>query len=94
MPMSENQSGWIPKWTKRAHKFLLSLPERNQKQIVAKIESIVLVNPYHGKRLQPTHRKLYRIKSGNFVIIYTIDSDKRMVTIVSIEPRQNAYKFK
>lgn len=94
MQKSENQSDWKLNWTKPAQKFLLSLSETDRIRITSKIEEIILVNPYTGKQINPKHKKLYRKKSGNYVIIYRINNDEKLVSIVIITPRQNAYKFK
>ena len=76
---------------KRADKFLRSLPKRDYHLVSTAMLSLG-DNPY-----QPGHKKLksyvstYRIRAGNYRILYEIESTKLLVTVVDIGDRKNIY---
>jgi mRNA interferase RelE/StbE len=82
-----------------AEKELEKLPEKTQDKIFLKIESLAEnPRPQGVKKLKAFNipgfdvEKYYRIRSGNYRIIYAIDDDIITVTIVAIGNRKDIYK--
>ena len=74
-----------------AEKELRSVPKKDLHKIIERIQSIA-VNP----RL-PGHQKLsghdeYRIRQGDYRILYTIDDPGRVVEIIKIGHRRDVYR--
>ncbi|MCX5637398.1 MAG: type II toxin-antitoxin system RelE/ParE family toxin [Planctomycetota bacterium] len=63
-----------------------------QRQLIAHIEALA-VNPRPaGCKLLYTEEKLYRIRSGNYRIIYQIQDKKLLVVIVRVGDRKDIYR--
>lgn len=71
------------------------LPQNLQKRIQAKINNIA-VNPLPSgvKKLQdsPLGANLYRVKAGDYRIVYQIQQNVLVVLIVKIGNRRDVYK--
>ena len=71
------------------------LPQNVQKRIQAKINNLA-VNPLTSgvKKLQdsPLGANLYRVKAGDYRIVYQIQQNVLVVLIVKIGNRQDVYK--
>ena len=78
--------------SKRAVKKLKSLERRFQKQIAIKIEKLV-TNPLpkDSKKIQGD-TNLYRLRSGNYRILYRIFDKKILILIFDIGHRKEIYK--
>ncbi len=76
-------------WDIRAEKELDKLPKKVILKILEKVE---------GLREQPYHKKLtdsessYRMRVGDYRIIYEIDKMENLVIIYRIGDRKNVYK--
>jgi mRNA interferase RelE/StbE len=79
---------------RKAQKFLAKLPENIRHQIRDKIDSLE-VNPRpHGcKRLQG-RKDLYRVRTGDYRIIYTIKDNQLLVFVVQVGHRRDVYREK
>ncbi len=77
---------------RKAQKFLSSQSDTIQRQIGARID-VLEQNPRPDgcKRLQG-HRDLYRIRSGDYRIIYTIKDNQLLVLVVQIGHRREVYR--
>ena len=68
------------------------IPEPDRRRIAAKIERLAQ-DPFppgcKKLHMQPTH---YRIRSGNFRVIYTINTAEHLVVITRVRDRKNAYR--
>ena len=79
-------------FTPTAQSQLADLPKKHQGQILRKIESLK-DNPRPPKSRQlENYSHLHRIDSGNYRIIYTIQEDVVLVTVVKIGHRQDVYR--
>ena len=62
-----------------------------QKKILDKINEILLISPYDGKRLVGNMSNFYRIRVGDYRIIYEIIEDVVTVEIIKIGHRKEVY---
>jgi mRNA interferase RelE/StbE len=76
----------------RASKFIEAQPKKIQHQLFAHIESLALNPRPVGCKLLYTEEKLYRIRSGNFRIIYQIRDKILLVVIVKVGDRKSIYQ--
>ena len=74
-----------------AAKELKKLPKKDVRKITSKIRSLAIEPRPHGcEKLSSQER--YRIRQGNYRIIYSIEDDKLIVYVVKIADRKSADK--
>jgi mRNA interferase RelE/StbE len=76
----------------RAAKFISAQPKKIQRQLIAHIEALSANPRPAGCKLLYTEEKLYRIRSGNYRIIYQIQDNKLLVVIVMVGNRKDIYR--
>ncbi len=74
---------------KKAKKFIDGLPRKDQMRIVSAIEQ--LPNGEDIKRLRG-HDDLFRLRVGNYRIIYTVDHGVLTVYVIDADNRGQIYK--
>ena len=75
-----------------AHKELLQVPKSAVKKIVIAIDRLVEnPRPMGVKKLKGTKEDLYRIRVGDYRVIYTVDDVIRIVNIRRIGDRKDIY---
>jgi len=79
------------KWDAKALKELDKLPEKRVIQILQKITALSK-NPYIGKALKGAFQNYYRLRVGDFRIIYSIKKKILVVVILQIGNRTDIYK--
>jgi mRNA interferase RelE/StbE len=75
-----------------AKKELLSL----EKEVIRRIDRIILKlkdNPRFPGVIKLKGWNLYRIRVGDYRIVYTIDDENRIVEIIAIGHRRDVYNF-
>jgi mRNA interferase RelE/StbE len=74
-----------------AAKELKSLPKKDVQRITSKIRSLSNEpRPYGCEKLSAQER--YRIRQGNYRIVYSIEDDKLIVYVIKIDHRRKVYK--
>jgi len=79
-------------WKSAAERELRNIEPKDIKRVIKAVESLA-DNPY-----PPRHRKLrgaeedYRMRVGDYRIIYQIDTGRKIVTIYHIRHRREAYR--
>ncbi len=83
---------YVIEWKNSAEKELRSLPRKEIKKIVSLVESL-LINPFPtgAKKLTGTTH-LWRLRSGDYRIVYSVESEKLIIQIVAVGHRQGIYK--
>ncbi len=76
----------------RASKFIEAQPEKIQHQLFAHIEALALNPRPAGCKFLYADEKLYRIRSGNYRIIYQIQDKILLVVVVKIGDRKDIYR--
>lgn len=75
-----------------------SLPKKNKQNIRNKITKYVykqiVENPYYGlniRKLKNYKPETWRYRIGNYRLFYEIDDKKRIIFIISLDDRKDAY---
>jgi len=71
-------------------KDLRTIPQKDVLRILAKIESLVS-NPTPPQAEKLSGDEKYRIRQGNYRILYSIEDDILMVTVVKVGHRRDVY---
>lgn len=72
-------------------KELAKVPKRDAKSIKEKIENLA-DNPRAHGAIKLSGKELYRIRFGNYRIIYKIFDDKLVVLVLDVDGRKDVYK--
>jgi mRNA interferase RelE/StbE len=73
-------------------KFIEAQPAKIQRQLLAHIDSLASNPRPPNCKLLYADEKLYRIRSGNYRIIYQIRDKILLVVIVKVGDRKNIYR--
>lgn len=78
--------------TTTAHHHLRNLSNLNRRRIHEAMEQLAdNPRPYGVKKLQGVV-DFYRIRIGNYRVLYLIDDAARLIRVMRIMPRENAYQ--
>ena len=80
-------------YTVSANKELAEIPRPEYRKVIAAIKSLA-ENPFpQGSiKLEGTKEKLYRVRKGNYRIIYSVEHNIITVTILKIAHRKDVYR--
>ncbi len=80
-------------FTKQAHKSLRKMPRNISRLIRGKLDRIA-VDPYakHNNVTRLQNRPGYRLRVGNWRVIYEIQGDKLVILVLRIGPRGEIYR--
>lgn len=92
--MSEHEEGYVLAITSRARRDLTEvLPEAVAAAAYELVTGPLLENPQRlGKRLRPPLDDRFSARRGTYRIVYHIDEEKRVVTVVGVSHRADAYR--
>lgn len=76
----------------KADKQLDKLPKKMYDLLLNKIEGLS-TDPFPGNSQKLEGRSGWRIRVGDYRILYSIDQKKRELTILSVAHRKEAYKY-
>ena len=77
---------------KDVSKFLNNLSEADQRRILRKLDLLSDdPRPYGSLKLKG-RADTYRVRAGNFRILYTINDGKLMVMVITVDDRKDVYK--
>jgi len=74
-----------------AEEELRMLPEKDLKRVASRIVDLA-VNPRPAGFDEVSGQDQYRIRQGNYRVVYVIDDVHRVVEIVKIRHRKDAYR--
>ncbi len=77
---------------KSAERELEDIPKKDLRKIVKKIQSLAN-NPRPQKSQKLSHKEQYRIRQGDYRIIYSVQDKESTVHIVKIGHRREIYRF-
>ena len=89
--MSSNPTRWRVIVARRPGRILRRLPGDVRERIAEKLTELSHDPRPHGHKYMRAHG-LYRVRVGDWRIIYSIEDDKLVVVVVRIAPRGGAYK--
>lgn len=76
---------------KTAVKELKSIPDKDIKKIITKIK-LLEENLRPNGCIKLTGKEQYRIRQGNYRILYSIEDDRLIIFVVKIAHRKNVYR--
>ncbi len=77
---------------KSAERELEDIPKKELRKIVKKLQSLTN-NPRPQKSQKLSHKEQYRIRQGDYRIIYSVQDKESTVHIVKIGHRREIYRF-
>ncbi|NJE60429.1 type II toxin-antitoxin system RelE/ParE family toxin [Thermococcus sp. 21S7] len=80
---------------KRAENGIRNLPPAHLKRFAELVETLkinpVLVESFDVRKMRGSERA-YRVRLGNYRVLYTVRWDKDIIVILKVEPRERAYR--
>ena len=80
-------------FAKSARKELESLADQIIDRVLPRIENLADFPRPVGCRKLTGERNLWRIRIGDYRVIYYVDDQKRIVDIVAVRHRKDAYRY-
>jgi len=77
---------------RKAQKFLTAQSVKIQRQIGDAVDALEINPRPHGHKQLKGHKDLYRVRSGDYRIIYTIKDDQLLVLVIQIGSRKDVYR--
>ncbi|MFQ3242124.1 MAG: mRNA interferase RelE/StbE [Lentimonas sp.] len=78
-------------FAKRVRKDFRKIPERDATRLLSAIKLLAADPlPSHSKKLKG--EELFRIRIGNYRVIYSIEDDRMIVSVVKVGHRKNVYQ--
>jgi mRNA interferase RelE/StbE len=75
-----------------AQRFIAAQAKKIQRQLIEQIEALAH-NPHPANsKLLHTKEKLYRVRSGNYRIIYQIQDRRLLIVVIKVGDRKDIYK--
>jgi mRNA interferase RelE/StbE len=75
-----------------AEKELSTLPKEDIRKIAASIDNLELNPRPRGFKKLKGQEDLYRIRTGNFRIVYTVDDNRKVIRVLIIRNRKDVYR--
>jgi mRNA interferase RelE/StbE len=80
-------------WTTASRRALTRLPEKVATAVVELLYGSLAASPYRvGKPLKLGLEGLHSARRGDYRVIYRIDDQRRLVTVIAIEHRSDIYR--
>jgi mRNA interferase RelE/StbE len=80
-------------WTAAARRALTRLPEKVASAVVEFLYGSLAERPHRvGKPLKLGLEGLHSARRGDYRVVYRIDDDRRLVTVIAIEHRSDIYR--
>jgi mRNA interferase RelE/StbE len=79
-------------WKPGARKRFLSLPKRIRDAMERRIDALALSPRPPGCRKMTGYEAIYRIRCGQYRVVYEIRDNVLMIVIIWVGPRGDAYK--
>ena len=88
-----SESDFASAWTTASRRALTRLPEKVATAVVEFLYGSLAMSPHRvGKPLRLGLEGLHSARRGDYRVIYRIDDQRRLVTIVAIEHRSDIYR--
>lgn len=79
-------------FARSARRELEKLPKPLASRILTKIESLSGIPRPHGCRKLEGEENLWRIRVGDYRVLYAIDDRQKLIDIIAIRHRRDAYR--
>jgi mRNA interferase RelE/StbE len=88
-----SETGFAIAWTTVSRRTLARLPEKVATAVVEFLYGSLAVSPRRaGQPLKLGLEGLHSARRGDYRVIYRIDDDRRLVTVMAIEHRSDIYR--
>lgn len=80
-------------WKPTAEKELRALPKATIQAVIAAVERLA-INPYpaNTKKLKGTSKACFRVRTGNYRIIYEVQDQELIIYIIEVGHRKDIYR--
>lgn len=80
-------------WTTASRRAVTRLPEKVATAVVEFLYGSLAASPHRvGKPLKLSLEGLYSARRGDYRVIYRVDDEQRLVTVIAIEHRSDIYR--
>jgi mRNA interferase RelE/StbE len=87
------QAGFAIAWTAASRRALARLPEKVTSAVIEFLYASLAESPHRvGKPLKLGLEGMHSARRGDYRVIYRIDDEQRLVTILAIEHRSDIYR--
>lgn len=94
MATGEDAPRYRIEFTHPARKELADLPRKARERIAPRIDALSVNSRPRGVEKLKGEADLYRIRVGDYRVIYSIQDDVLIVTVVRVADRRDAYRRK
>ncbi len=85
--------GYQIDYTSNARRSIERLERATQKRILARVETLS-TNPRPPGAVKLSGQEAYRVRSGDYRIIYSIHDDRLLVLVIDVGHRRDVYRRK
>lgn len=80
-------------WKPAAEKELRTLPKATIQSIIGTVDNLA-INPYpsNKKKLKGTTKACFRVRTGNYRIIYEVRNQELIIDIIEVGHRKDIYR--
>lgn len=75
-----------------AEKILKKIPKKDLSKVISTIEALALDPNPHGSRKLAGEQAAFRVRQGNYRIIYEVQGQKLIILILKIGHRKDVYR--
>jgi mRNA interferase RelE/StbE len=83
---------YVVEFLRSAAREFSALPKSRQRNLGRDIDSLTVTPHPVGSAKLKGQENLYRLRAGDFRILYQVDDDKKMVVIVKVGHRREVYR--
>jgi mRNA interferase RelE/StbE len=76
----------------RARKFIEALAPKIQRPLIRRMEDLASSPRPPGSKLLQAEHKLYRVRAGDYRIVYQVQDRKKRVMVAAIGHRKDVYR--
>jgi mRNA interferase RelE/StbE len=88
-----NEADFAIGWTAASRRALTRLPEKVATAVVEFLYGSLAASPHRvGKPLKLSLEGLHSARRGDYRVIYHIDDEQHLVTVIAIEHRSDVYR--
>lgn len=79
-------------FSRQADRQFRNLPSQIQQRLKSRIDSLAATPRPHGSEKLSGADQLYRIRVGDYRIVYAVDDDRLLVLVVKVGHRREVYR--
>ncbi len=79
-------------FSRQADRQFRDLPSQIQQRLKSRIDSLVTMPRPHGSEKLSGTDQLYRVRVGDYRIVYAVEDDRLLVLVVKVGHRRDVYR--